>query len=183
MQTIKQKQFLQSIERNEDVVNMRTNFKKWLLIIGIPVLLIAIIVAILYNNAQKPYKKAKEIALEQIEQKTSLSQIDDVYVYNSTKAYYTATGKDENGEDAAVWLAQDGKSDPIVRPLKGSVTEEKARALFKEEAGNAAILSLTLGLEGKTPVWLFTFENKNGRLNYYYLSFSNGTWWKKVENI
>ncbi len=183
MRKIKQKLFLQFTERNEDVVNMRTNFKKWLLIIGIPLLLIAIIVAIMYNNAQKPYEKAREAALEQLQKKASLSQIDDVYVYNGTKAYYTGTGKDESGKDVAVWLQQNGKSDPIVQPLKGNVTEKEARALFKEEAGDADILSLTLGLEGKTPVWLFTFENKNGRLNYYYLSFTDGTWWKKVENI
>lgn len=183
MQTIKQKRFLQFTERNEDVVNMRTNFRKWLLIIGIPVLIVAITMIILYNNAQKPYEKAKETAVGQLLEKASLSQIDDVYVYNGTKAYYTGTGKDEGGKDVAVWLEQNGKSDPIIRPLKGSVTEEEARALFREEAGDADILSLTLGLEGKTPVWLFTFENKNGLMNYYYLSFTDGTWWKKVENI
>ncbi len=162
---------------------MRTNFKKWLLIIGISLFLIAIIVSILYNNAQKPYEKAKETALTQLQEKAALSQIDDVYLYNSTTAYYTGTGQDESGQDVAVWLAQDGKSEPIVRPLGDGVTEKEARALFKEEAGNADILSLTLGMEGKTPVWLFTFKNDNGRLNYYYLTFSDGTWWKKVENI
>ena len=66
--------------------------------------------------------------------------------------------------------------------IKG-VTEKEARALFREEVGDAALLSVTLGMEQKTPVWLFLFENENGRLNYYYLSFTDGTWWKKVENI
>ncbi|OES44512.1 DUF5590 domain-containing protein [Domibacillus iocasae] len=162
---------------------MRTNFKKWLLIIGISLLVIAIIVIFLYNNAQKPYKKAEEIAVGQLQEKTPLSRVDDVYIYNSTTTYYTGTGQDESGQNVAVWLAKDGKSEPVVSPLEKGVTEEKAWALFREEADTADILSLTLGMEGKTPVWLFTFKDDSGRLNYYYLSFKDGTWWKKVENI
>ncbi|WP_046173694.1 cell wall elongation regulator TseB-like domain-containing protein [Domibacillus indicus] len=162
---------------------MRTNNKKWLLIIGIPLILIAGAIAILYNNAQKPYEKAQEEAVRQLEDKASLARVDDVYVYHSTKTYYTGTGQDQNGQNVAVWLAEDGKSEPVIRPLKNGTTEKEARALFKEEAGSAEILSLTLGMEGKTPVWLFTFEGKNDSLNYYYLSFTDGTWWKKVENI
>ena len=145
--------------------------------------IIATIVIILYNNAQKPYEKAKEEAVRQLREQASLSHVDNVYIYHSTTAYYTGTGQDESGQSVAVWLAQDGKSEPMIRSLENGVTEKEARALFKEEVGSAKILSLTLGMEGKTPVWLFTWKDENGRLNYYYLSFSDGTWWKKVENI
>ncbi|OXS80250.1 DUF5590 domain-containing protein [Domibacillus enclensis] len=162
---------------------MRTTYKKWALIIGIPVLIIAIAVIILYNNAQKPYEEAKERAARQLEEKASLSQTDDVYVYHSTETVYAATGQDQNGQNVAVWLSEKEGSEPVVRPLEEGVTEKEARALFREEAGDAALLSVTLGMEQKTPVWLFLFENENGRLNYYYLSFTDGTWWKKVENI
>lgn len=162
---------------------MRTTYKKWALIIGIPVLIIAIAVIILYNNAQKPYEEAKEKAARQLEEKASLSQTDDVYVYHSTETVYAATGQDQNGQNVAVWLSEKEGSEPVVRPLEEGVTEKEARALFREEAGDAALLSVTLGMEQKTPVWLFLFENENGRLNYYYLSFTDGTWWKKVENI
>lgn len=162
---------------------MRTTYKKWALIIGIPVLIIAIAVIILYNNAQKPYEEAKEKAARQLEEKASLSQTDDVYVYHSTETVYAATGQDQNGQNVAVWLSEKEGSEPVIRPLEEGVTEKEARALFREEAGDAALLSVTLGMEQKTPVWLFLFENENGRLNYYYLSFTDGTWWKKVENI
>lgn len=162
---------------------MRTTYKKWALIIGIPVLIIAIAVIILYNNAQKPYEEAKEKAARQLEEKASLSQTDDVYVYHSTETVYAATGQDQNGKNVAVWLSEKDGSEPVVRPLEEGVTEKEARALFREEAGDEALLSVTLGMEQKTPVWLFLFENENGRLNYYYLSFTDGTWWKKVENI
>ncbi|OLN23216.1 hypothetical protein BTO30_04395 [Domibacillus antri] len=162
---------------------MRTNFKKWLLIIGIPVVVIAIIVGIMYNNAQKPYEKAKATAVQEAKEKAALTEVGEVYVYNGTNAYYAVTGKDESGRNTAVWIARDGKSEPVVKPLDTGVTEKEARALFTEEAGHVEILSLTLGMEKETPVWLFTFKNENGRLNYYYLSFEDGKWWKKVENI
>jgi uncharacterized protein YpmB len=165
------------------MMNKRTNFKKWLLIIGVPVLVIAITVGIMYNNAQKPYGKAKATAVQEVKEKAALTEVEEVYLYNGTIVFYAVTGKDENGKNVAVWLAQDGKSEPIIKPLDAGVSEKEARALFKKEAGNVEILSLTLGIEKETPVWLFTFENEKGNLNYYYLSFANGKWWRKVENI
>ncbi len=162
---------------------MRTNFKKHLLIIGITFVLIAVTVVILYNNAQKPYEKTKETALQQLQDTMSLTEVEKVYLYNGTTAYYTGTGKNKSGKRVAVWLARDGKSDPVVLPLDEGITEKEARALFKEEAGSVEILSLTLGIENKTPVWLFTFKSETGGLNYYFLTFTDGKWWKKVENI
>lgn len=164
-------------------MNKRTNFKKWLLIIGIPILVVALTIVIMYNNAQKPYEKEKATAVQEMKEKAAFIELEEVYLYKSTNVYYAATGKDENGKNVAVWIAQDGKSEPIIKPLAAGVTEKEARALFKKEAGNVEILSLTLGMEKETPVWLFTFENENGNLNYYYLSFTNGKWWRKIENI
>ncbi|MGG3450006.1 DUF5590 domain-containing protein [Domibacillus aminovorans] len=164
-------------------MNKRTNFKKWLLIIGVPILVVALIIGIMYNNAQKPYEKEKATAVQEVKEKAALTEVEEVYLYKSTDVFYAATGKDENGKNVAVWIAQDGKSEPIIKPLDTGVTEKEARNLFKKEAGNAEILSLTLGIEKETPVWLFTFENEKGNLNYYYLSFTNGKWWRKIENI
>ncbi|OKL37964.1 DUF5590 domain-containing protein [Domibacillus mangrovi] len=164
-------------------MNKRTKFKKWLLIIGIPIFVVALTIGIMYNNAQKPYEKEKATAVQVVKEKAALTELEEVYLYKSTNVFYTATGKDENGKNVAVWIAKDGKSEPIIKPIAAGVTEKEARALFKKEAGNVEILSLTLGMENETPVWLFTFENKNGNLNYYYLSFANGKWWRKIENI
>lgn len=164
-------------------MDKRTNFKKWVLIIGFIMLAIALTIAIMYNNAQKPYEQEKETAVQAIKEKAALTEVEKVYLYNSKNVFYTATGKDENGKKVAVWLARDSKSEPVIKSLATGVTEKEARALFKKEAGNVKILSLTLGMEKETPVWLFTFENEKGNLNYYYLSFMNGKWWRKIENI
>ncbi|OMP65838.1 cell wall elongation regulator TseB-like domain-containing protein [Domibacillus epiphyticus] len=162
---------------------MRTNFKKWFIIIGITIAVIAGIVGIMYNNAQKPYEKAKMTAVQEAKERTALTEVEEVYLYNGTTAYYTVTGKDKSGQNVAVWIAEDGKSEPVLKPLAQGVTEKEARALFREESGKAEILTLTLGMEKETPVWLFTFKNDKGKLNYYYLSFEDGKWWRKVENI
>lgn len=159
------------------------NLKKWLIIIGILLLLIAIATTVLYNNAQKPYDEKIAQAKEAIDEQALFTTVDKVYVYRGTDVMYTATGTDESGRPIAAFVTESGEAEPVVIPLSENATESKAREQFQKEAPAHTLYSVTLGMESGIPVWLFLFESENGRLNYYYLSAADGKWWKKVENI
>lgn len=159
------------------------NLKKWLIIIGVLLLLIAITTAVLYNNAQKPYDEKIAQAQEAIDEQALFTTVEKVYVYRGTDVMYTATGTDESGRAVAAFITESGEAEPVVVPLSESATESKARELFQKEAPDHTLYSVTLGMESGIPVWLFVFESSNSGLNYYYLSATDGKWWKKVENI
>jgi uncharacterized protein YpmB len=45
------------------------------------------------------------------------------------------------------------------------------------------VLHTKLGLEDSKVVWEITFFNENDKLNYVYILFENGKWWKRILNL
>ena len=62
-------------------------------------------------------------------------------------------------------------------------TADEAVQTVEEELDVNKVLHVSLGMEEVGPVWEVAFKSENGKLNYVYVLFENGHWWKRILNL
>lgn len=143
---------------------------------------LTIIIVVLYN-ANKPFStvldKAETIALES----GKLLSVERTEIYNGAISMVTVFGKDEEGNEKAIFI--DEKTEEILDEvaLKDGIDAQAAIETVKAELQVDKILHVVLGFEEGHPVWEVAFKGKNGKLNYVYVFFKNGEWWKRILNL
>lgn len=159
--------------------------KNWLKFIAVFILSLSIIITILiFWNAKKPFNKIEEQAEKLALESNVLSTVTDSYVYNGSKPYITVFGEDENGEKKAVFVPISLEEDAIQEVfLKEGITEKQALALANKEKNIKKILHTKLGYESVGPVWEITYMNDSDHINYVYIMFEDGQWWKRILNL
>ncbi|MFJ8065110.1 DUF5590 domain-containing protein [Psychrobacillus sp. NPDC096426] len=159
--------------------------KRWLLFIVIFAISLTVILSLLiYFQAKKPFTEANENAEIYVTQNHLLAQVDDSYVYNSTSTFHTVIGKTAKGQEKAFFVPVKKNDDAIMEVnLKDGISKEKAIELAMSNEKNGKLLHAKLGVEEVGPVWEVTYVNEKNNLNYVYLLFDNGDWWKKISNL
>ncbi|MGM0845931.1 MAG: DUF5590 domain-containing protein [Bacillota bacterium] len=139
--------------------------------------------AVVFLNARSPVNERAEGALQRAEAETELSSTEDVTLYNGKKSYIVITGKDTSGENIILWVPEEEDEEIIVRKWADGISKEAAINKLNEENDVVEVLSVRLGMENVGPVWEMTYLDENDHLNYYYLLFETGEWWRKIENL
>ena len=125
-------------------------------------------------------KDAEALALET----KALAIVKESYGYNGNKPYITVFGVDEYGESKAVFVPVTMKKDAIQEVfLKDGISEKEAIKVLTDEVSVKEILHTKLGYEEAGAVWEITYKNKQGKLNYVYVLFKDGQWWKRILNL
>ncbi|GGA25898.1 cell wall elongation regulator TseB-like domain-containing protein [Psychrobacillus lasiicapitis] len=159
--------------------------KRWLLFIVVFAFSLTVILSLLiYFQAKIPFKEANENAETYVTKNHLLAQVDASYVYNSTNTFHTVIGKTAKGEEKAFFLPEKKTDDAIMEvKLRDGISKEKAIELAMSNEKNGELLHAKLGVEEVGPVWEITYVNEKNNLNYVYLLFDNGDWWKKISNL
>ncbi|MFJ7933474.1 DUF5590 domain-containing protein [Sporosarcina sp. NPDC096371] len=141
-----------------------------------------ITVTVLYN-AGKPISSANKAAVESALDSGQLVSVSSAEPFNGAVPMVTVIGVDKEGEKKAVFV--DGRSEKNFEEVKlaDGISAEKAIANVKQELNVKKVLHVTLGLEVEGPVWEVAFTSDNGKLNYVYVFFNNGQWWKRILNL
>jgi uncharacterized protein YpmB len=125
-------------------------------------------------------EKAEELALET----KTLAVIDDSYAYNGSKPYITVIGKDEYGKQKAIFVPITMKEDAMQEIyLDEGISEEQAIQTVAKQANIKEIFYTKLGYEEAGPVWEITYKNEQDKINYVYILFEDGLWWKRILNL
>ncbi|MCM3709750.1 DUF5590 domain-containing protein [Sporosarcina luteola] len=142
-----------------------------------------IIIVIVFYNANTPFSNAKEQAEEDALKYGALSSVDRTTIYNGAVSMVTVFGKDDKDNEKAVFI--EGKTGEILDEvvLKDGIDAQAAIETVKAELPVEKILHVVLGLEEGHPVWEVAFKGENGKLNYVYVFFENGEWWKRILNL
>lgn len=142
-----------------------------------------IITVIVFYNANKPFSSVLEKAETIVLKAGNLQSVERSEIYNGTISMVTVYGKDDEGVEKAVFVEEKtGKIlDTVV--LKDGIGSDKAIETVKSELKVDKILHVALGVEDDYPVWEVAFKSKNGKLNYVYVFFENGEWWKRILNL
>ncbi len=159
--------------------------KKWITFIGVFTLSLTICIGLfVFWQAGKPFSNQKEIAIDIALSENKLAQVSTVEVYSGSQSFVTVIGIDENGDDKAIFIPNSDQELPIEEVfLKDGITEEQALQVVKDEFTVKQILHTKLGWEDKNAVWEITFLSENDKLNYVYVMFKNGKWWKRILNL
>ncbi len=157
--------------------------KKWLTIIFSVLFVLAIVSITFYMKAMNPKKTAQEVAQKRMLAETDLITMDKFYLYHGADTYFVVIGKKKNGEKAVVWMPEDQKKNVVVKKLSDGISEQEAIQKLQSEKSPKAILQVKLGMEKNLPVWELTYLDKKEQLNYYYIHFDTGKWWRNIENL
>lgn len=157
--------------------------KKWIILIAI--IFIALISAstVIYVNANAPFKDAQAYAEDVARTKADMSMIDEIFLYNGSATFYVVTGKRNDGKDVIVWIPENKSDSIIVKNQSDGISKEEAIAMLMKEENPAKILGVRLGMERKLPIWELSYLDDRSKLNYYYIDFESGKWWRKIENL
>jgi uncharacterized protein YpmB len=141
-----------------------------------------ITVTVLYN-ADRPFSAAKKTAIESAIQSGQLVSASSVEIFNGTVPMITVFGVDVDGKEKAVFVDEKSKDGFKEVKLTDGISAEKAVANVKKELNVKKVLHVKLGLEEEGPVWEVAFKSDNGKLNYVYVFFEYGQWWKRILNL
>jgi len=156
---------------------------KWLAIILAGFLIIVGISGCVYANAMEPIKNAKDIAQKRAKSETDIQTIDEFYLYQGSRTYYVVIGKNNKKENTVAWIPENKKENITVKKLSEGITEQEAVNKLIEDKKPKEILGVRLGMEKKLPVWELSYLDDDSHLNYYYIHFNTGKWWRNIENL
>ncbi|MGG3913656.1 DUF5590 domain-containing protein [Rossellomorea vietnamensis] len=157
--------------------------KKWITIIVLLFLVIGISASVLvYQLSRNPLDHQRDLALKRVEDETAIVKVEDTSFYNGSKSYVVVTGKNEQREKLVAWVP-DKKGKIIEKKWANGITKDQAINKLNDEKKPKELLSVRLGYESVGPVWEMTYLDQQDNLNYYYLLFSTGEWWRKIENL
>lgn len=145
--------------------------------------LTTIIVVSVFYSANKPLASATDKASEAAIKSGQIVSVDSVQLYNGTQSFMTVFGVNEKGEDIAVFVEENSDKDFGTVKIADGITAEEAVATVKEELDVQKILHVALGVEEAGPVWEVAFKSENDKLNYVYVYFESGQWWKRILNL
>jgi uncharacterized protein YpmB len=158
--------------------------KNWIIFISVFVLSLTIGITVLVLwKANAPFDKIEKQAIEVAIASEAITSSTEAYVYNGNKPYVTVFGIDENGDEKAVFvpITLDEKSIQQVY-LKDGITKEQALSVLSDQEVKE-ILHTKLGYEEPGAVWEITYLNDSDKLNYVYILFEDGQWWKRILNL
>lgn len=159
--------------------------KNWIIISITVVASLAIVltVGVLWITAS-PFLDVQKKAEQLVLSTDRLVEVEESYVYHGKSPYVTVFGKDEDGEEKALFVPINMKEEFIqtVRIADG-VTAEQALSALNDEAKVKEILHSKLGFEEVGAVWEITYVNEQNTLNYEYIMFEDGQWWKRILNL
>ena len=154
---------------NEGVKQKNNLFIVWQHIIGICILVLTVLFSWLFlaektsDRLQDQIAQARKIALSH----SSIATIETDSFFHGKEAYLSFIGKDREGQELAVLVAQ--ADDAVYTyPLKEGVSYKKAASVVKEQSQDA-IDRVTFGRFKGKPIW----EVKVGS-SYYVVDFKTG---------
>lgn len=159
--------------------------KKWIIFISVFVLSLALCIGLFVIwKAGQPFNNEKEKAEQLAITENLLKEVNGSVVYSGSSTFITVSGVDQDGEAKAVFIPAGKKKQAIEEvKLNEGISKKQAIDIVQKEFDVKDVLHAKLGLEGKRPVWEVAFLNDNDKLNYVYLVFENGKWWKRILNM
>ena len=154
---------------NEGVKQKNYLFIIWQHIIGICVLVLTVLFSWLFlaektsDRMQDQMEQARNIALSH----SSMAKIDTESFFHGKEAYLSFIGKDQEGQELAVLVAE-ADDQVYTYLLKEGISQKKAEAIVKEKSKDV-IDRVTFGRFKGKPIW----EVKSGS-SYYVVDFKTG---------
>lgn len=159
--------------------------KNWVIFITVFFLSLSLVISCLVLwKANAPFNEIEKQAEELAISSKSLAVVSESYVYNGNKPYVTVFGVDEYGKEKAIFVPISLEENSIQEVfLQDGISEKQALTVLKNKEEVKEILHTKLGYEDAGAVWEITYKSKSDKLNYVYILFEDGQWWKRILNL
>jgi len=145
-------------------------------------LTIAITIIVLYN-ANKPFADVEQAAIDSVLKTGQLKDVKRADAYQGSSTWVTVRGVDGDGVEKAVFVGREPEKTYQEVKLAEGITAKTAIETVQKELDVKKVLHAALGMEEVGPVWEVAFTSKDGKLNYVYVLFESGQWWKRILNL
>lgn len=105
------------------------------------------------------------------EERTGITQIDEIDEYRGTKTYAVVIGKNQVGTPVVAWLTPDSVDFEI---MDGVVTKQSVQKALEKGYKNPKIVHIVPGKDEKNKFWEAVFVDQEQRYNYVYYDFWTG---------
>lgn len=159
--------------------------KNWIIFSTVFLISLSLVISfIVLWKAEAPFKEIEKQAEQLALTSKSLAIVSESYTYNGNKPYITVFGVDEYGNEKAIFVPISLEENSIQEVyLQDGITKEQALEVLSNEPSVKEILHTKLGFEEPGAVWEITYLNDNDQLNYVFILFENGEWWKRILNL
>ncbi|MGX9133858.1 cell wall elongation regulator TseB-like domain-containing protein [Rummeliibacillus sp. JY-2-4R] len=159
--------------------------KNWIKFFSIFLLILSVsLIALVSWKSYSPFHGTEKTAKAAVLTKQQLKKVTDTYVYNGKTSYVTVIGTDSKGNEKAIFVPQDNKKEkPTEILIKKGISKKEAVSIASKNGDVKKILHTKLGIEKPGVVWEITYLNKQDKLNYVYIMFDDGRWWKRILNL
>ncbi|MFS0576766.1 hypothetical protein AB1K83_14090 [Sporosarcina sp. 179-K 3D1 HS] len=156
----------------------------WIKFITTFLLALTVVIAIIVlYNANKPFTQAEQAAIESVMGTGQLKDVQRADTYQGSAAWVTVRGVDGEGVEKAVFVGPQAEEAYKEVKLAEGISADTAIETVKKELDVKKVLHTALGMEEIGPVWEVAFTSADGKLNYVYVQFENGQWWKRILNL
>ncbi|TFE03236.1 DUF5590 domain-containing protein [Jeotgalibacillus sp. R-1-5s-1] len=156
--------------------------KKWMIILGSCLTVILASLVIVFFVARQPLSdqlnRAEEIASSEFG-----VTVEESYHFNGSEVYSIVKGTDPEGEQLLVFIPENDELEIETRQLNEGIEEDEVLSMLNAEDEPAKILSSKIGFESVGPVWEIVYKDQEDTLNYYYVKFDDGEWWRTIRNL
>lgn len=150
------------------------------IIVFFTILVISLTALILFQ-ATRPFadaeRKAETVALKE----EYLLSVERMETYNGNDIQYVLYGKKKD-EKSAVILDESLVKLKTIQMSKG-ISRQQAIDTVQKEFPVKKVIHAKLGYEEDHVFWEVVFKGENDTLNYVYLLFEDGKWWKRILNL
>lgn len=169
----------------QDGTHLGDDMKNWLIFITVFIISLSLVLSVIILwKADAPFNEVEAQAEQLSVDDKLLALVTESYSYNSNQSYVTVFGVDEYGEEKAVFIPTSLEKDGIKEVfLKDGISREQALSVLENERKVKEVLHVKLGYEESGAVWEVTYLSDTGKLNYVYILFKDGQWWKRILNL
>ncbi|MEK4229053.1 cell wall elongation regulator TseB-like domain-containing protein [Solibacillus sp. FSL H8-0538] len=159
--------------------------KNWLIFGAVFILSLSLVISVLVLwKADAPFNDMEQQAEQLALDTKALAVVSESYIYNGNKPYTTVFGVDEYGKEKAIFVPISLEENSMQEVfLQDGITKEQALTVLSNETSVKEILHTKLGFEEAGAVWEITYTNEAEKLNYVYILFEDGQWWKRILNL
>ncbi|MGY4690075.1 PepSY domain-containing protein [Salibacterium sp. K-3] len=150
--------------------------KRWLLLIGLTVLVLAALSILGYTMVRSSLAEELDKAENLVLAKDNVHSVHDVYYYNGEETIYTVNAGLADGSDE--WFFLNDNSITSRLPSEESISLKEAEEVVLDRFDRQTIRSIKPGMEDGEPLYEVTFKN-DSTLHYYYLSMEDGAYIKR----
>ncbi len=155
---------------------------QWVRFIVVFLTIVAIsLTALILFQATRPFADVEQKATSVALKEEYLSSVERMETYNGNDIQYVLYGK-EKDEKKAVILDESLVKLKTIQMSKG-ISRQQAIDTVQKEFSVKKVIHAKLGYEEEQVFWEVVFEGENDTLNYVYLLFEDGKWWKRILNL